>query len=177
MQIGAKLRTCLRNLVVKGYVVFLRQIWGMRIGEGSRISLGAKLDRTNPNGIYIGQHTGIGNGAVVLTHDFVNNRHVNTTIGSNCHVGINAIILPGITIGDHCIIAPASIVMKDVPNGSLVAGNPARVIETGLVLGRVDKRDSQNARVLIQGCSLGRSYGPWGLVGCGMGTDRSIAAV
>lgn len=107
----------------------------MSIGKGSRISLRAKLDRTNPRGIHIGLNTGVGTGAVVLTHDFVKTRHVDTWIGSNCHIGINAIILPGISIGDHCIIAPASVVMKDVPTGSLVAGNPARVIETGLVLG------------------------------------------
>jgi acetyltransferase-like isoleucine patch superfamily enzyme len=131
----AKLRTRIRKLVVEGHVMFLRNVWGMDIGKGSRISLRAKLDRTNPKGVHIGLNTGIGTGAVVLTHDFVGNRHVDTRIGSNCHIGINVIILPGITIGDHCIVAPASVVMKDVPTGSLIAGNPARVIETGLVLG------------------------------------------
>jgi acetyltransferase-like isoleucine patch superfamily enzyme len=130
-----KLRTRIRKLVVEAHVIFLRYVWGMSIGEGSRISLGARLDRTNPSGIHIGANTGIGTGAVVLTHDFVNTRHVDTRIGSNCHIGINAIILPGVSVGDHCIIAPASVVMKDVPTGSLVAGNPARIIETGLVLG------------------------------------------
>jgi hypothetical protein len=43
-------------------------------------------------------------------------------------------------------------------------------------LGRVDKRDSQTAQVLIQGCSLGSSHGPWGFVGCGVGIDRAAAA-
>lgn len=38
-------------------------------------------------------------------------------------------------MGDSCIVAPASVVMKDVPSGSLVVGNPARVIESGLTLG------------------------------------------
>ncbi len=131
----AKLRTRIRKLVVEVHVLFLRHVWGMSIGKGSRIALGAKLDRTNPRGVHIGLNTGIGTGAVVLTHDFVNTRHVDTKIGNNCHIGINAIILPGISIGDHCIIAPASVVMKDVQAGSLVAGNPARVIETGLILG------------------------------------------
>lgn len=121
--------------------MFLRHVWGMNIGQGSRISLGARLDRTNPKGIHIGLNTGIGTGAVVLTHDFVKTLHVDTHIGSNCHIGINAIILPGISVGDNCIVAPASVVMKDVPAGSLIAGNPARVIETGLILGPWGIRD------------------------------------
>ncbi len=90
---------------------------------------------TNPRGIHIGRDTGVGAGAVILSHDFVRSRHLNTRIGDNCHIGMNAIILPGITIGDSCIVAPASVVMKTVPSGSLVAGNPARVIESGLELG------------------------------------------
>lgn len=40
-------------------------------------------------------------------------------------------------------------------------------------LGSVNKRDSQTGRVLIQGCSLGSSHGPWGFVGRGMGIDRT----
>lgn len=83
----------------------------------------------------MGPNTAIATGAVVLTHDFLNRRHVDTRIGRNCHIGINAVVLPGVSIGDSCIVAPASVVMKDVPSGSLVAGNPGRIIETGLVLG------------------------------------------
>ena len=131
----AKIRTRIRKLAVESHAVFLRKIWGMDIGEGARISPRARLDRTNPRGVHIGKDTAIGAGAVVLTHDFINTRHVDTWIGSNCFIGINAMVLPGISIGDNCIVGPASVVMKDVPSGSLVAGNPARVIETGLVLG------------------------------------------
>ena len=102
---------------------------------GTRISLKASLDKTHPTGIHIGKDTGIGARAVILCHDFIRNRHVDTWIGSNCHIGIQAIILPGVRIGDSCIVAPGSVVMRDVPSGSLVSGNPARVIESGLELG------------------------------------------
>lgn len=122
-------------MAVSGNVYFLRNFWGMDIGAGSRISLRARLDRTNPKGVHIGSNTGIGSGAVILTHDFVKSRHVDTKIGNNCHIGINSIIFPGVSVGDSCIVAPASVVMKDVPSGSLVVGNPARVIESGLTLG------------------------------------------
>jgi acetyltransferase-like isoleucine patch superfamily enzyme len=44
-------------------------------------------------------------------------------------------ILPGVTIGDGTIIAAGSVVFDDVPAGSIVAGNPARVIRSDIVVG------------------------------------------
>lgn len=131
----AKLRTKLRNRVVGLRREWLCRAWGMDIGEGTRISTKSVLDRTNPKGIHIGVDTGIGANAVILTHDFLKTQHVDTYIGSRCHIGVSAIVLPGITIGDDCIVAPGSVVMRNVPDGSLVSGNPARVIESGLELG------------------------------------------
>lgn len=52
------------------------------------------------------------------------------TVGSNTFVGFHAIILPGITIGENCLIAAGAVVAKDVPDGSVAAGNPARVVGT-----------------------------------------------
>ncbi|RLC11165.1 MAG: acyltransferase [Deltaproteobacteria bacterium] len=47
-------------------------------------------------------------------------------------IGCRAIILPGVTVGKGAIIAAGAVVTKDVPKGTLVAGNPAKVIrETG----------------------------------------------
>lgn len=133
--LAPRLFTWLRNRVVGARVAALRAIWGMDIGEGTRVSMGARLDRTFPGGVHIGKYTGIAHGAVVFTHDFLNARHVHTRIGDNTHIGANAIILPGVTIGDSCIVGPGSVVMKDVPDGSLVSGNPARIVEKGLTLG------------------------------------------
>lgn len=50
------------------------------------------------------------------------------TIGKDVWIGIGAIILPGIDIGDAAIIGAGSVVTKDVPKGSIVAGNPAKFI-------------------------------------------------
>ena len=51
-------------------------------------------------------------------------------IGNNVWIGGNAVICPGVTIGDNCVIGAGSVVTKDIPAWSLAAGNPARVIRT-----------------------------------------------
>lgn len=64
------------------------------------------------------------------------------------------------------------------PWTTILISEPKQEVYTQVAkLGRVDKRDSQTGRVLIQGCSLGSSHGPWGLVRCGMGTDRTAFAI
>jgi len=50
------------------------------------------------------------------------------SIGEDCWIGGNAVICPGVTIGDRCVIGAGAIVTKDIPDDSLAAGNPARVI-------------------------------------------------
>jgi len=51
-------------------------------------------------------------------------------IGRNVWIGSNAIVLPGVTVGDNAVIAAASVVTKDVPADTVVAGSPARVLRT-----------------------------------------------
>ena len=50
------------------------------------------------------------------------------TIGSDVWVGGGAVICPGVTIGDRAVIGAGSVVTRDVPDGVVAAGNPARVL-------------------------------------------------
>ena len=130
--IATRVREGLREILQKIRREYFVRVWHMEIGEGSTISFSAKLDRTNPRGIHIGKYSAVTFGAAVLTHDWVNNRQRDVYIGDDCFIGAHSIILPGVTIGDHCIVAAGSIVARNVPAGSLVAGNPARVVETNV---------------------------------------------
>lgn len=49
-------------------------------------------------------------------------------IGNNVWIGGNVIVLPGIKIGDNCVIGAGSVVTKSIPNNSLAVGNPAKII-------------------------------------------------
>lgn len=49
-------------------------------------------------------------------------------VGDNVFIGMGALVLPNVTIGSNCIIGANSVVTKSVPDGSIVAGNPARLI-------------------------------------------------
>jgi maltose O-acetyltransferase len=47
------------------------------------------------------------------------------SIGDDCWIGGQAVICPGVTIGNNCIIAAGSVVVHDIPDNVMVAGNPA----------------------------------------------------
>lgn len=53
---------------------------------------------------------------------------IDVTIGNNVWIGGNVVIMPGVTIGDCCVIGAGSVVTKDIPAWTIAAGNPARVI-------------------------------------------------
>lgn len=111
---------------------YLRHILGMNIHPDTQISLKANLDRSNPRGIHIDEGTLVAFGAVILSHDMSRALSTDTYIGRNCFIGAHSIVLPGIRVGDGSIVATGSVVTKDVEPGSIVAGNPARVIKTGI---------------------------------------------
>lgn len=115
---------------------YYRYVCGMDIGRGVSISLSAKMDLTNPKGVHIGDYTVLTFGSAILTHDFVNGAHKDTWIGSHCLIGAGAKVMPGITIGDHSIVGPNSVVASDVPSNTVVMGVPARIVERGIVTGK-----------------------------------------
>ena len=49
-------------------------------------------------------------------------------VGNNVWIGGNVIVLPGVSIGDNCVIGAGSVVTKDIPSGAVAAGNPCRVL-------------------------------------------------
>jgi acetyltransferase-like isoleucine patch superfamily enzyme len=126
-----KLRN-LRNGIVKIKWLYYTKFWGMDIHPTANFSLSAKFDRTNPKGMHIGAETYIAFDAAILSHDLTRGLYLDTWIGKRCFIGARSIILPGVRIGDECVIGSGSVVTKDIPANSLVAGNPAKILRSDI---------------------------------------------
>lgn len=89
--------------------------------------------------VNIGDNVMIGPGTLISTvnHPMLpsgRRRHLGiakpVTIGNDVWIGGNVVIVPGVSIGNNCVIAAGAVVTKDVPDNSLVGGVPARLIRT-----------------------------------------------
>jgi acetyltransferase-like isoleucine patch superfamily enzyme len=87
------------------------------------------------NGIEIGDNTNLGPGVGLLSANhniYDNTQHVKASpikIGKHCWIGMNAIVLPGVELGDHTIVGAGAVVTKSFPNGyCVIGGNPAKII-------------------------------------------------
>lgn len=112
---------------------------GMTVGEGCRI-LTTQFG-SEPFLVTLGDRVTITSGVRLLTHDGSTwlvrgpdgeryQRFAPIVIGDDVFVGVQAIVMPGVTIGSRVVIGAGSVVTKDVPDDTVVAGNPARPVAT-----------------------------------------------
>lgn len=130
------------KLLIRGdkYIDWL-QICGVKIGKGSKIRCGLSAF-PEPYMVSIGERVHVAGGVTFMTHDGAlswMSRAMGLTdertdkigpivVKDNCFIGANALIMQNVTIGNNCIVGMGAIVTKDVPDNSVVAGVPAKVI-------------------------------------------------
>ena len=92
----------------------------IKIGEGSNIQDNAVIHTSKDFGVCIGDNVTVGHGAIVH----------GCTVKSNVMIGMGAIVLNGAVIEENCIIGAGALVTqgKVIPAGSLVFGNPAKIV-------------------------------------------------
>ena len=115
--IPARIATGPDGVVELGNGVFIN--YGVEIYAARSIKIGDNVHLADMAAIYDTDFHQLEEGAAV--------RVAPVKIGSNAWIGRQAIVLPGVEIGDHAVVAAGSIVTKDVPSRTLVAGNPASV--------------------------------------------------
>lgn len=131
----------LRALLAQHYHAWLtRRRWshlrglGMHIGENVNLPASVWVDTSHCHLISIDDECGFGEGVCILAHDALANEYLDATrvgrvvIHRSCHIGARAVILPGVEIGPRSIVGANAVVTRSVPPGTVVAGNPARVL-------------------------------------------------
>lgn len=115
----------------------LRQC-GMSIGERTYI-FSDELETTESYLVSIGNDVMISSNVRFVTHDASASYYIpgasdlfgRICIGNHCFIGMSSIILPGVTLADQCIVGAGSVVTKSfLQPGSVIAGNPAKIICT-----------------------------------------------
>lgn len=105
-----------------GRVSFGSEPWLIRIGRDTWVTYGVTFITHD------GSIATINNGPYGIANPEAINRYGKIVIGNNCFIGMMSIILPNVEIGDNSIVGAGSVVTKNVAKGSIVGGNPARVI-------------------------------------------------
>lgn len=127
------------------FVAYFRK-QGVTIGQGCEL-YGTVNFGSEPYMVTLGNHVRVTQGVYFITHDggywvlrhkvspyykeFKNADYIKPiVVKDNVHIGINAIIMPGVTIGENSVIGCGAVVTHDIPPNSVVGGIPARVIES-----------------------------------------------
>jgi acetyltransferase-like isoleucine patch superfamily enzyme len=114
---------------------------GVQVGHNCRfVGFDAATFGSEPYLVRLGDHVTITTGVRFITHDggvWIFRDQIPDIdivqpiiVGNNVFVGVGSILLPGVHIGDNCVIGAGSVVTKDVPPNTVVAGVPARVIQS-----------------------------------------------
>lgn len=134
----------LRRRLIGARRWYLNRYRRLAIHPTASVSLSSRLLTALPGGIEIGAETLVAFKTLLYTRDQAAGVDRPIRIGRRCFIGGGSTIMPGVTIGDETIVGAGAVVTADVPPRSIVGGNPARVLRSGIevgVFGRLTSAD------------------------------------
>ena len=111
--------------------------WGKYTHFGNNVYANFNLTLVDDTDIFVGDNVMFGPNVIIATaghpvdpplREKVAQFNSPVRIGKNVWIGAGAIVLPGVTIGDHSVIGAGSVVTKDIPPNVVAVGNPCRVL-------------------------------------------------
>jgi putative colanic acid biosynthesis acetyltransferase WcaF len=133
-----------RGLVIKPRV-WIKYPWRLAVGDHCWIGQGVCID--NLADVGIGSHVCLSQQVYLCTgsHDYRKRSFDLITrsieIGDGAWLGVRVLVLPGVTVGANAIAAGGSVVVKDLPAATIVAGQPARALPVPRPVPTVDRSD------------------------------------
>jgi acetyltransferase-like isoleucine patch superfamily enzyme len=123
----------------RGVINVLHRWRGVRMGRDCYIDPNAILETAYPENISLGDDVRVTAGAIVMTHikaphylrdnGFVPVVLQPVRLDDHSFIGVNAVVLPGVTVGKAAVVASGAVVTADVPPFTMVSGNPAKVVK------------------------------------------------
>ncbi len=124
----------------RGVILPLHRLRGVKIGKDCYIDPNAIIETAYPENITIGNDVRVTARAIIMTH--IKAPHYLRESGimplvlkpvvleDHSFIGVNSVIMPGVTVGKASVVASGAVVLTNVPPYTMVAGNPAKVVKT-----------------------------------------------
>jgi acetyltransferase-like isoleucine patch superfamily enzyme len=132
------------SVILHRFFISRVRIWrmtGCHIGKNVRIGLDVYYDVDNAGLIHIEDNVWIASRCLLLCHrrdmkqyykgdEYMDLPYMRApvTLKKGCCISMDSIVFPGVTVGEGAVVGAGSVVVKDVPAWSVVAGNPAKII-------------------------------------------------
>jgi acetyltransferase-like isoleucine patch superfamily enzyme len=140
-QIRRAIHALLRDIRIRRDPIGYARSIGVQVGENCHfVNLKATTFASEPWLVKLGNHVEVTAGVRFITHDGgmwvfrEENPDIDIVgsiiIGDNVFIGINSILLPGVKIGNNCVIGAGSVVSRDIPDGVVAVGVPARPVKS-----------------------------------------------
>lgn len=129
-----------KNARIEAFNIYNKKKFSPRIIIGSDVCINQNFHCTCASSVYIGNGTSItaNCGVFDIIHPYfdieINPRNADidvnpVSIGENCLIGMNSVLLPGTKLGKHCVVGANSTLSKEYPSYTVVVGSPAKIVK------------------------------------------------